>query len=204
METPEIAEWKQRERRAAAERRARAFATLPNAGQDLAARFHASVHLPRGAAVSGYWPLDGELDIRSLLHQIHEQGHPIGLPVVKGKGQPLVFRRWSPGAPLVQGSFKVMTPAEGAPEIEPDVLLVPLLAFDAAGFRLGYGGGFYDRTLEMRRRQAHSGHPVIAIGVAFAAQETESLPRGPFDERLDWIVTEAWARHCGSDVQLRK
>ena len=194
METPEIAEWKQRERRAAAERRAGAFAAMPQAGADLAARFHGAVHLPRGAAVSGYWPLDGELDVRPLLTQIHDQGHPIGLPVVKGKAQPLLFRRWSPGTALVQGSFKVMTPPEGAPEIEPDVLLVPLLAFDRDGFRLGYGGGFYDRTLEMRRRQAHSGHPVTAIGVAFAAQETEALPRGPFDQRLDLIVTEAWAR----------
>src|SRR4051812_37865961 len=198
METPETAEWKQRERRAAAERRAQAFAALPDAGHDLAVRFHDAVHLPRGAVVSGYWPLDGELDIRPLLHQIHEQGHPIGLPVVKAKGQPLLFRRWSPGMALVQGSFKVLTPPEGAPELEPDVLLVPLLAFDRAGFRLGYGGGFYDRTLEKRRHEAHSGRsiprgPVLAIGIAFAAQETDSLPRGPFDQRLDWIVTEAWA-----------
>ena len=199
METPETAEWKQRERKAAAERRAAAFAALPNAGHDLAQRFHEAVRLPRGAVVSGYWPLAGELDIRPLLHQIHEQGHPIGLPVVKGKGQPLLFRRWSPGMELVQGSFKVLTPPEGAPEVEPTVLLVPLLAFDRAGYRLGYGGGFYDRTLEKRRHEAHSGHqvprgPIWAIGMAFAAQETDSVPRGPFDQPLDWIVTEAWAR----------
>jgi 5-formyltetrahydrofolate cyclo-ligase len=196
METPETAEWKRRERRAAAERRAGAFASLPNAGHDLALRFHDAVHLPRGAVVSGYWPLAGELDIRPLLHQIHEQGHAIGLPVVKGKDQSLLFRRWSPGMALVQGSFKVLTPPEGAPEIEPDVLLVPLLAFDRDGFRLGYGGGFYDRTLEKRRHEAHSGHRILAIGVGFAAQETVRLPRGPFDQRLDWIATEAWARKC--------
>jgi 5-formyltetrahydrofolate cyclo-ligase len=195
MESPEIAAWKQRARQAATERRAGAFAALPDAGHALALRFRDAVHLPRGAVVSGYWPLAGELDIRPLLHQIHEQGHPIGLPVVKAKAQPLVFRHWIPGAPLVQGSFKVMTPPEGAPEVEPDVLLVPLLAFDRAGYRLGYGGGFYDRTLEKRRREAHSGHAILAIGIAFAAQETEDLPRGPFDQPLDWIVTEAWARH---------
>src|SRR5688500_3070664 len=103
MEAPEIVAWKQRERRTATERRAKAFAELPNAGHDLAARFLDAVHLPRGAVVSGYWPLEGELDIRPLLHQIHEQGHPIGLPVVKAKGQPLVFRHWTPGTPLVQG-----------------------------------------------------------------------------------------------------
>jgi 5-formyltetrahydrofolate cyclo-ligase len=196
MESPEIAEWKQRERQAAAERRARAFAALPQAGHDLAVRFRDAVPLPRGAVVSGYWPLAGELDIRPLLHQIHDHGHPIGLPVVKGKGQPLLFRAWSPGAALVQGSFKVLTPPEGAPELVPDVLLVPLLAFDRDGYRLGYGGGFYDRTLEKRRREAHSGHPVLAIGIAFAAQETDKLPKGPFDQPLDWIVTEAWARKC--------
>jgi 5-formyltetrahydrofolate cyclo-ligase len=194
MESPEIVALKQRERRTATERRAKAFAELPNAAHDVAAQFHEAVHLRRGAVVSGYWPLEGELDIRPLLHQIHEAGHPIGLPVVQAKGQPLVFRRWTPGTPLVQGSFKVMTPPEGAPEVEADVLLVPLLAFDRAGFRLGYGGGFYDRTLEKRRREAHSGHPVLAIGIAFAAQETDGLPRGPFDQQLDWIVTEAWAR----------
>ena len=194
MEPPEITEWKTRERRAAAERRAQALVTVPDAGDRLAQQFHDAVRLPRGVAVSGYWPLEGELDIRLLLHQIHEMGHPIGLPVVKGKGQPLLFRRWSPGTPMIQGSFRVMTPPEHAPELEPQVLLVPLLAFDGAGYRLGYGGGFYDRTLEKRRHEAHSGHTVLAIGIAFAAQETADLPRGPFDQRLDWIVTEAWAR----------
>jgi 5-formyltetrahydrofolate cyclo-ligase len=196
LETPETAEWKARERRAAAERRARAFSVAPEAGTALAAKFHESVPLPRGVAVSGYWPLTGEMDPRPLLARIHAAGHPVGLPVVIAKDQPLLFRQWSPGAALIQGSFRVMTPAEDAPEIEPHVLLVPMLAFDRAGYRLGYGGGFYDRTLEKRRRQAHSGHPVIAIGVAYAAQETENLPRGPFDQPLDWIVTEAWARRC--------
>jgi 5-formyltetrahydrofolate cyclo-ligase len=196
METPETAEWKIRERRAAADRRARAFADSLDAPIGLTTHFQASVHLPRGAVVSGYWPLPGELDIRPLMQQIHEAGHRIALPVVKAKGQPLFFRHWTPGTALIQGAFKVMTPPEGAPELEPQVLLVPMLAFDAAGYRLGYGGGFYDRTLEKRRHEAHSGHPVLAIGIAFAAQETESLPRGPFDQRLDWIATEAWARKC--------
>jgi 5-formyltetrahydrofolate cyclo-ligase len=196
MESPEIADWKNRERRAAAERRARAFAESPDAAARLAAHFLNAVHLPRGAAVSGYWPLPGELDIRPLLHRIHEAGHRIALPVVKAKGQPLLFRHWTPGTPLVQGAFKVMTPPEGAPEMVPDVLLVPLLAFDRDGYRLGYGGGFYDRTLEKRRHEAHAGDPVLAIGIAFSAQETESLPRGPFDQRLDWIATEVWTRKC--------
>ncbi len=94
----------------------------------------------------------------------------------------------------------MLTPPEGAPEIEPDVLLVPLLAFDRAGYRLGYGGGFYDRTLEKRRHRghsggAHSGHPVLAIGSCFRGPGDRELCRAdPFDQHLDWIVTEAWAR----------
>src|ERR1700761_4267609 len=95
MEPPEIVEWKTRERRSAAERRARAVAATPDAGARLAGQVHDAVRLPRGTAVSGYWPLEGELDIRPLLHQIHEMGHPIGLPVVQGKGLPLLFRHWS-------------------------------------------------------------------------------------------------------------
>jgi len=186
METPETAEWKTRERRAAAERRARAFAEFPDAAAALAAHFHESVPLPRAAVVSGYWPLPGELDIRPLMHQIHEAGHRIALPVVKAKGQPLLFRHWTPGTPLIQGAFKVMTPPEGAPELDPQVLLVPLLAFDKTGYRLGYGGGFYDRTLALLQ--------VPSIGIAYAGQEAASLPHQAHDRTLDMVLTEQGIR----------
>ncbi len=129
------------------------------------------MHLPRGPWFPAIGRWMGELDIRRCCTRSMRKATRSGFRVVKGKGQPLLFRRWSPGAALVQGSFKVLTPPDGTPEVEPDVLLVPLLAFDRDGFRLGYGGGFYDRTLEKRRHEAHSGHPVLAIGMSFAARK---------------------------------
>ncbi len=109
----------------------------------------------------------------------------VGVPVIPGAAQPLVFRRWHPGAVMVPGAFGALIP-EGGEEVEPDVLIVPLLAFDRRGYRLGYGGGFYDRTLELLRAKG----PVTAIGFAFATQEIESVPIEPTDQKLDLIVTE--------------
>ncbi|HUF44987.1 MAG TPA: 5-formyltetrahydrofolate cyclo-ligase, partial [Aestuariivirgaceae bacterium] len=108
------------------------------------------------------------------------------LPVVVARGQPLVFRAWAPGNPTVAGIWSIPVPLESAPELEPDVLIVPMLAFDGEGYRLGYGGGFYDRTLARLRAIK----PVVAVGAAFAGQEVAQVPRGPHDEPLDWIVTE--------------
>jgi 5-formyltetrahydrofolate cyclo-ligase len=112
---------------------------------------------------------------------------PLCLPVVAGRGRPLVFRAWMPGAPLVAGGFGAMVPAAEAAELVPEVLIVPMLAFDRQGYRLGYGGGFYDRTLAALRAAG----PVRAIGLAFAGQEVAAVPRGPWDVALDLIVTEA-------------
>jgi len=173
-------------RAAAAERRRGAAPLLTAAGAAARDRFLAAVEVPSGAAVSGYWPLEDEFDPRPLLRHLHGQGHPVGLPVVVGRGQPLLFRRWDPGMELVRGNFKVMTPPADAAEIVPRLLLVPLLAFDRAGFRLGYGGGFYDRTLAKLR----AGGDALAVGVAFAMQEVPAVPRDDTDQPLDWIVTE--------------
>jgi 5-formyltetrahydrofolate cyclo-ligase len=109
----------------------------------------------------------------------------VGVPVIPGEAQPLVFHRWHPGARMVAGAFGALIP-EVAEEVVPEVLIVPLLAFDRAGFRLGYGGGFYDRTLEGLRARG----PVAAIGFAFAAQEVDRVPTEPTDQKLDLIVTE--------------
>jgi 5-formyltetrahydrofolate cyclo-ligase len=186
MDSQETADLKAQLRRDAAAAREAAYRENPEAGADLRAHFDAVIAVQPGAAVSGYWPLEGELDIRPVLEHLHSLGHPIGLPVVLGKNQPLVFRQWRPGIDLVKGSFNVHTPPPEMPEVIPQVLLVPLLAFDPDGYRLGYGGGFYDRTLEKLRRLAHA----LAVGVAYAAQEMPFVPRGPFDQPLDWIVTE--------------
>jgi 5-formyltetrahydrofolate cyclo-ligase len=171
---------------AAAERRRAAAPALVDAGHAACERFLAAVAIPAAVTVSGFWPLDGEFDPRPLFQALHARGHAIGLPVVVGRGQPLLFRRWEPGMALVRGNFKVMTPPPDAPEVVPRVLLVPLLAFDREGYRLGYGGGFYDRTLAKLRAAGDA----LAVGVAFAMQEVPAVPRDDTDQPLDWIVTE--------------
>lgn len=115
------------------------------------------------------------------------------LPVVIAKGEPLQFRSWQAGEPLIEGNFGIETPPETAVNVFPDVLLVPMLAFDRQGYRLGYGGGFYDRTIAKLRKLK----PVTAIGVAYAAQEMLDLPSGEHDEPLDWILTEKGQMKCG-------
>ena len=113
--------------------------------------------------------------------------------MVIAKNTPLVFRQWAPGDALVLGRWNIKVPPEEAPEVLPDVLLVPLLAFDRRGFRLGYGGGFYDRTLEKLRTLKK----VTAIGIAYAGQEVDAVPYEEFDQRLDWIMTEKESFKCG-------
>ena len=139
-----------------------------------------------GAVVSGFWPFGPEIDVRPILYHLDAAGHPIALPVVVRRGLPLLFRSWRPGQALVAGSFGVPRPDKDQPERTPRVLIVPLLAFDRAGYRLGYGGGFYDRTLAGLRERGEA----LAIGVGFATQEAPRVPRDATDARLDWVVTE--------------
>ncbi len=170
-------------RAAAFARRAEAFA----AGQGQAAAILAEVlKAEAGRVLSGYMPMRSEID--PLPAMAAHQG-PVCVPVIEGKGLPLRFRAWTPGARMVEGAFKALIPAEGD-WLVPEVLIVPLLAFDARGYRLGYGGGFYDRTLAGLRAQG----PVLAIGFAFAAQEVGDLPVDAFDQRLDAVVTERGLR----------
>ena len=136
-----------------------------------------------GRVLSGYMPMRTEID---PLPAMAAHRGTVGVPVIIGKGQALRFREWTPGARMVEGAFKALIPEEGA-WVEPQVLIVPLLAFDARGYRLGYGGGFYDRTLEGLRAKG----PVLAVGFAFAAQEVAEVPIDATDQRLDAVVTEA-------------
>lgn len=161
------------------QRRAEAFA----AGQGQAAEILADFLAPhRGKVLSGYMPMRSEIDPLPAM-AVH-QG-PVGVPVIVAKAAPLRFREWSPGCRMVEGTFKALVPEEGA-WLEPEVVIVPMLAFDARGYRLGYGGGFYDRTLELLRARG----PVLAVGFAFSAQEMAEVPIDQFDQRLDAVVTE--------------
>lgn len=149
------------------------------------AELAADGHLPRGA-VGGYWPLGSELDARPALLHLKRLGHPVSLPVSGPRGTALVFRDWDPEAPMAAGRYGIQEPAEGRAVLRPSLLLVPMLAFDRHGHRLGYGAGYYDRTLDGLRANG----AVLAVGVAFAVQEMPAVPVDRYDERLDWIVTE--------------
>lgn len=160
----------------------------PYAARRIARGFLDAIDLPSDAAIAGYAPLKGEVDSAPLLHELHALGHRIGLPVAEA-GKPLAFHRWRPGDKLVPGAFGTQQPPSGADLLTPRILIVPLVAFDGAGWRLGRGGGFYDRTIAELRAAG----PVTTIGVAFAAQRVPVIPREAHDQQLDWIVTEEGA-----------
>ncbi len=160
------------------------------AGVHIAEAFLAAVAWRPGQVVAGYWPIGDEVDDRPLLERLSRLGCIAALPVVLRKHAALAFRRWAPGDPLEAGPHGTRHPSVAASEVVPDLLLVPLLGFDRRGARLGYGGGYYDRSLESLRAR----RSVSAVGLGYAAQEFASLPCEGHDQRLDWIVTEngAW------------
>ncbi|MFC0408070.1 5-formyltetrahydrofolate cyclo-ligase [Roseomonas elaeocarpi] len=160
-------------------------ATIPTEGAAEAAwaQLLASGLVPAGAVVSAYWPLGHELDPRPAMLGLLALGHTVILPVTAARGQPLTFRQWDPAVPLRDATFGLREPPPEAPERRPDLLLVPLLGFDRRGHRLGYGAGYYDRTLE-------SLPGATALGFAFAEQEVAEVPTGPGDRPLHAIVTE--------------
>ena len=160
------------------------------AGQGQAAELLADLLADHaGKTLSGYMPMRTEID--PLPAMAAHQG-PVGVPVIIAKATPLRFREWGPGVAMRPGEFGARVPVEGA-WVEPQVLIVPLLAFDARGYRLGYGGGFYDRTLAGLRAR----HETLAIGFGFAAQEVDEVPIDGFDQRLDAVVTEKGVRWFG-------
>ena len=139
----------------------------------------------RGHLLAGYMPIQSEIDPTPVMAAWATHS-PVCLPVVVAPDQPLAFRRWQPGAAMTPGPFGVPVPLEDRPAV-PEIVVVPLLAFNRDGARLGYGGGFYDRTLQRLR----AGGPVLAIGFAFAAQLDPDLPHDLNDQRLDAVATEA-------------
>ena len=173
-------------------RRAALAAALPDHAARLAAHAEA-LKVPPGAAVGGYAALPGEADPAALLEQLARRGAALALPRVVAKDLPLAFHIWRPRQELVPGAYGIPEPDPSWRLVTPAIVLVPLLAFDAAGRRLGYGGGYYDRTLAALR----AGHTITAVGVAYAGQEVENLPNDAFDEPLDMILTETGLRAFG-------
>ncbi len=169
---------------------------LPPAERMAAAQAIAERGLPvdvmPGVIVSGFSPLKSEISPLPLLRRLADAGASLALPAVAGRGQPLVMRAWSFGAPLISGVWGIREPPADAPELFPDILIVPLLAFDRRGHRIGYGAGYYDMTIWRLRAMK----PVTAIGIAFAAQEIAAVPATPRDARLDLVLTEHGAIDC--------
>jgi 5-formyltetrahydrofolate cyclo-ligase len=179
-------------RRAALARRDALPAAARMAAAQTIAERGLPIHLEPGAVVSGFSPLKSEISPLPLLRRLADAGAQLALPVVVGRGQPLIMRAWSFGAPLNSGVWGIREPPADARQVFPDILIVPLLAFDRTGHRIGYGAGYYDMTIARLRAMK----PVVAIGIAFAAQEITAVPATPRDARLDLVLTEHGVIDC--------
>jgi 5-formyltetrahydrofolate cyclo-ligase len=179
-----IATEKQAARKAAMARRKRAHEAGKGAAEAAARHLLAWLKTrPKHTPVSGYMPIHSELDILPAMRALHEEGHALCVPVIIGKAMPLKFSAWTPDTRMTRGAFGALVP-ETPRWLRPALLLCPMLAFDAACQRMGYGGGFYDRTIAALA-------PVRAMGFAYAAQQVDRLPAEPTDMPLDGVITEA-------------
>lgn len=160
-------------------------ANLAAVGLDLALRLRPEI-------VSAYFPLPNEPPTLPLLEALARHGVKTALPVTGPRNTPLVFRLWRSGDPTAKGKMSIEEPLATAPEVAPDLLFVPLAAFDRSGHRIGYGAGFYDRTLAKLR----AAKPICAVGVAYASQVLPEVPHEAHDERLDYVVTEVELIDC--------
>ena len=152
------------------------------------------VPVPAGAVVSGYSPMNSELNPVPLMRKLADAGAQLALPVVQGRGKPLVMRAWSFGEGLTSGIWGIREPTAQAAEVFPDIMLVPLAAFDSRGHRIGYGAGYYDRAIE---RLTEKGHAPRLIGIAFGCQEVPKVPDEPHDVVIPEILTEGGLRRFG-------
>jgi 5-formyltetrahydrofolate cyclo-ligase len=174
-------------RRGALVQRSAVFAARgAEAADAMVAQLNAAFPFAANKIIAGYWPIGSEIDCRPAMAALHHRGALMCLPIAGQRGDRLVFRRWVPGDALEQGPFGTFHPAASAASIEPDILLIPLLAFDSQGHRLGYGAGYYDRTLSAMR----SAKNILAWGIAFDEQETPIVPAEPTDAELDGLITD--------------
>lgn len=158
------------------------------AGSTVAHLFFEDIAYAQEDVIAGYWRIRDELDCQPILIRLMDSGQKVVLPVVEGEDKPLDLRVWEADQPLYEAGFGTLAPSDLAPRAEPDLVLMPLLGFDAAGTRLGYGGGYYDRTL------AAIGKKPLLVGLAFACQELPHIPREPHDVPLDVVITEQGVR----------
>ncbi len=154
--------------------------------------FIANIPLKQSDIIAGYWPLKDEIDITLVLEILEENGHSLCLPRIQQHDKDLSFRRYKRGDKLYKHSFGVMEPADLAALLQPDVVIVPLLAFDKSGHRIGFGSGYYDRTL----RQLQEISEVIAVGVGYDFQQIDRIPSEPHDIKLDCVVTDKGVLVC--------
>jgi 5-formyltetrahydrofolate cyclo-ligase len=163
-----------------------------DAAKAVAGHFFESVAFGPDDVIAGYWRIRDELDCQAILVRLMDSGQKVLLPVVQGDNEPLDMRVWEADAPLYEAGFGTLAPSDLAPRAVPDLVLMPLLGFDNAGTRLGYGGGYYDRTLAVLPKKP------LLVGLAFAAQELAHIPRDAHDVPLDMVITEAGIRFFGA------
>ena len=181
----DVARWRKSEReRLIADRLAIEPELRKRHAASIIKRLEAIIGNPIGYVVSGYWPFRGEPDLRPWIEKIHARGGQFALPVVVERHKPLIFRLWAPGAPLKRGVWNIPIPDDGAEEVIPDIVIAPVVGFDARCFRLGYGGGFFDRTLELVGKRER------ILGVGYARQAIQTIHPGPHDIPMDAVVTE--------------
>jgi 5-formyltetrahydrofolate cyclo-ligase len=178
-------------KKALAARAALAAEDRAEAAREVARLFFENIAYEPEDVVAGYWRIRDELDCQPILVRLMDTGQQVVLPVVQGANAPLDLRLWEADQPLYEAGFGTLAPSDLAPRAEPDVVLMPLLGFDEKGTRLGYGGGYYDRTLASLPRK-----PML-VGLAFSVQEVGTIPRDDHDVPLDAVITEAGVRFFG-------
>ena len=164
----------------------------PEASRKIAAQGLDFLGLKADAVVSGFAAIRDEINPAPLMTWLQAEGFRLALPVMQGRDKPLLMRSWSPGDVMAPAAWGIAEPLDDKPTVEPDVVLVPLLAFDERGFRLGYGGGFYDRTLKRLRKLK----PIVAVGLAYDEQKVDAVPAESYDEKLDWVLTPSGPQRC--------
>lgn len=199
MRVDDVARWRRAERaRLRAERLSQCVEARSAASNALVGHLHALLSEQFGGAVgrvfSGYWPIKGEPNLRPVIEDLHGAGVLVALPVVEVKAAPMVFRRWTPATRMVRGDWNIPVPSPGAEQIMPEITLAPLVGWDGQGYRLGYGGGYFDRTLA-----ALDPRP-FTIGIGWQSARLATIHPQPHDIPLDIILTETGVQHIRGDL----